>query len=215
MAKETEKYTVEELKTIVAAGMSITEARTLLEDGYKPEDVLGIAELQAEQKQQASASALHDAARVAADHTEKIRNPSNKIHPAISNFSYPEGDVAKPRVTLPYEFLYNGYPCHKFPDTEHWRELELMAQLQPGEYRVICKDSSQMQVSVTGDRDANGKLTKIDVRFPVTRENKSLIPPKSVVLYQMVYAGQKTPKRLFVEASNEWLNITFDETVHA
>lgn len=150
-------------------------------------------------------------ARVAADHTEKVRNPSNKTHPGISAFSYPEGDEKHPKAAIPFAFLYNGYPCTKFLETEHWRECELMAQVKPGEYTVIRNDGTKMAVKVAGETDADGKLTKVDVQFAQSREEKNLTPPKAVVLYQIVHAGTKPPKRLFVEGLNEWLSITLGD----
>ena len=211
-----ERWTMDQLRGIVAAGMTISEAKMLLEDGYRPEEVLELAVLQAEQKRTDAARASADAAKVAADHTHKLANPSNKVHPGKSVFSYPEGDTARPRPVLPFEFLYNGYPFHKFPETQHWRELELAAQVAPGEYKVMRKDYTDMKVSVTGERDGNGALTKVDVRFTVSREDRDKVPAQAVVLYQIVHAGSgKSTKRLFLEAMQEWLTITLGDEQEA
>jgi len=135
---------------------------------------------------------------------QKALRPENESHPGISAMSYPEGDRAKPRDgILKYPFFYNNYPMHKFPETEHWRELELAAQVKPGEYTVIRKDASLMTVTVKGEKNANGDTTAIRVEFPISREEKWLIPPKSVVLYQLVYNDH--PKRRFLEAMQEYL----------
>jgi hypothetical protein len=136
---------------------------------------------------------------------QKAMKPENETHPGKSVFSYPEGDVARPRPELPHEFLYNNYPMHKFPETEHWRELELACQVVPGTYTVIRRDGSRMTVEVKGERNADGKLTKVSVEFPVSREDKGLIPPKSVVLYQLLH--NEHPKKAFVEAMTEHLNL--------
>lgn len=138
-----------------------------------------------------------------AKEAERIRKPENKEHPGKSALAYPEGDVARPRPVLPFEFFWNGYPVHQFPETEHWRELELMCQVQPGEYTILRKDGTPMQVTVRGERDANGKLFKVLVEFPVSREEKWLVPPKSVLLYQLVHEG--SPRQTFVAAMQEYL----------
>jgi hypothetical protein len=158
---------------------------------------------------------LAGAAIVAANHTEKVQNPSNKHHPEMSVFDYPEGGVARPKKVPPFQFFYNGYPCSKFPETEHWRECELMCDVRPGEYTVIRKDGTKMQVTVRGETDANNALTKIDVQFSVSREERVLVPPKSVVLYQIVHAGTKSPRQLFIEAMTEWMNLTLGDPVAA
>jgi hypothetical protein len=159
--------------------------------------------------------ALAGAAVAAATHTAHVANPSNTNHPGKSVFNYPEGEVARPKPVPPFAFLYNGYPCTKFMETEHWRECELMGAVTPGEYTVIRTDGSKMGVVVKGETDADGKLTKVDVQFPVSREERVLVPPKAVVLYQIVHAKERTPRQLFVEGMTEWLNITLGDPVSA
>lgn len=136
---------------------------------------------------------------------QKALKPENDTHPGISALSYPEGDVARPRPVLPCEFWWNGYPVHMFPETQHYRELELMCQVQPGEYTVLRKDGSKMAVTVKPERDADGKVTKLSVEFPVSREEKWLVPPMAVVLYQLVYPDN--PRKRFVEAMREHLTM--------
>lgn len=159
--------------------------------------------------------ALAGAAVAAASHTAHVANPSNKTHPGKSVFNYPEGEVLKPKPIPSFQFLYNGYPCTKFLETEHWRECELMCDVTPGEYTIIRTDGSKMGLKVIGETDADGKLTKVDVQFPVSREERVLVPPKAVVLYQIVHAGERSPRQLFVEGMTEWLGITLGDSVPA
>lgn len=153
---------------------------------------------------------LAETQKSAANAMHKTLYRSNSEHPHISAFSKPLGELADPSVTLPFEVFYNGYPCHMFPETEHWREKELMAQLKPGEYTVLRKDASKMAITVKGEKDADGKLTKVLVEFPVSREEKGLVPPKSVVLYQLVYTDRPL-KRAFMEAMQEHLTHTLGD----
>jgi hypothetical protein len=164
------------------------------------------------------------AAIVAANHTDKVQNPSNKAHPAISAFSYPEGDLARPKPLPPFQFIYAGYPCTKWPETEHWRELELMCEVvKPGVYPIIRKDGSKMNVTVIGEYDVDGSLSKVEVFFGekdhkgnfarIPRSENNLIPPKAVVLYQIVHAGTKPVRQLFVEGMTDWMNLTIGDAV--
>lgn len=148
---------------------------------------------------------LTETAQISASTMQKALKPENDQHPGISAFSYPEGDVAKPRPVLPYELYWNNYPVHKFPETQHWRELELACQLTPGEFTVLRRDGSKMIVTVAGEKNADGKLTKLTVTFPVSREDKALVPPMAVVLYQLVHPDN--PKQRFVEAMTEYLKV--------
>jgi hypothetical protein len=161
-------------------------------------------------KQQESAitpEALEKILANTAQATQKALRPENPDHPGISVFSYPEGDKARPKPALPFECFYNGYPVHKFPETEHWREWEMFAQVQPGEYTVIRKDASPMAVTVKGERDAVGKLTKVTIEFPVLRAESTLVPPKTVVLYQILH--NENPQKAFLEAMQEHLRLMF------
>lgn len=148
---------------------------------------------------------LTETAQISATSMQKALKPENEAHPGISSFSYPEGDVARPRPTLPYEFLWNNYPVHKFPETQHWRELELMCQVQPGEYTVLRRDGSKMAVTVKAERNADGAITRLSVEFPINRDEKALVPPMAVVLYQLVHPDN--PKQRFVEAMTEYLKV--------
>lgn len=152
---------------------------------------------------------LESTAAVSASTMKKALKPENEQHPGKSVFSRAQGDVADPRPTLPFEFFMNGYPCHKFPETEHWRELELMCQVVPGEYTVMRKDFTPMAVTVRGERDMTQTLTKVSIEFPVSREEKGLVPPKVVLLYQLVYPDH--PRRRFVEAMQEYMQIMLGE----
>lgn len=206
---EASAYTLAQLREIVAAGMGITEAKTLLDEGYAPADVLDLAQLQASQRADQAAAQQTATAKA----MQKAMRPENETHPGISAFSYPEGDVARPKPAPAYEFFYNGFPVHKSLETHHWRECELMKDVEPGEYTVIRKDTTRMTVTVRGERDADGKLTKIDLSFPVSREEKPLVPPMMSVLYQIVHAKDMTPKEAFLRATQEHLGLILGEAV--
>ena len=158
-------WTMEQLHEIVSAGMSVSDARSLLQEGFAPDAVLELAKAQAARTVQAAA----DTQTATAKAMQKAMKPENETHPGISPFSYPEGDKARPRVTVPYEVSYNGYPMTKFPEINHWRECELLALVQPGQFSVLRKDGTKMDVEVKAERDADGKITKMDIRFPVSR----------------------------------------------
>ena len=131
---------------------------------------------------------------------QKAMKPENETHPGKSAFSHPDGDVAHPKEALPFQCSVNGYPVYMFPETEHWKDWELYAQLKPGNFTVMRKDGTVMPVEVKGEYDANQKVTKLSVEFRITREEKWLVPSNFVLLYQLVHAGEKSPRQLFLEA---------------
>lgn len=146
-----------------------------------------------------------DLAEILAGNAQQFRKamrPENDISPNVSVF-HPDGG---PFRTLPFECLYNGFPVHKFPETHHDRELELLAQVQPGEYTVFCKDLSLMKVTVRAkEYDAHGKVTKMEITYPVTRDTKSQIPSMFMLLYQVVHGGNL--QESFQAASAEYLQM--------
>jgi hypothetical protein len=146
---------------------------------------------------------------------QKALKPENAQAPLISSLSYPEGDTARPRdQILKHEFYWNHFPVHKFPEAHHYRELELAALVKEGEFRTVRRDGSDMAVKVTADKNAKGETTAIRVEFPVTRDDKSLVPPMLVVLRQLAYPGE--PRKQFVEGMAEYFNFVMgDEAVPA
>lgn len=156
---------------------------------------------------------LKETSEVSAQTMQKAIRPENTDHPGISAFSHPDGDLAHPKATLPFEFFYNGFPDHMFPESSTWMEWELIRQVKPGEYTVVCKDGSTMQVTVKAEVDANLNPTKLTVSFTVSRETKWIVPPKSVVLYQLVHPDN--PRQRFMEAMQLHFADAFREPVQA
>lgn len=146
---------------------------------------------------------------------QKALKPENTDHPGISTMSYPEGDKAKPREgILKVPFFWNNFPVHKAIETHHYRELELAAQVEPGVYTALRKDGSLMTVTVDASKDAAGNISEIRVTYPVSREEKWLIPPMMVLLYQIVY-NDGNPQQRFVEAMTEFFKMSMPGAVAA
>lgn len=197
---------MDDLRTIVSAGMSVSEARLLLDEGYDPADVLELAQMQAQKTKDAATDAQTATARA----MQKAMRPENERHPGLSVFSHPDGDLKKPKDgLLKYEVWYLNYPMHMFPETETWRELELVAQVEPGEYTIVRKDRSTMRMEVTCERDGFGKISRLFIGLPkdgrIDRQDKWLLPAKTVVLYQMIHHAAGTPQQVYLRAMQEYL----------
>ena len=168
----------------------------------------------AQNKQTLDADALATILRETAEGTAKAMQramkPENQTHPGKSVFSHPDGDQVMPKPPLPYELYWNGYPVHKFPETETWREWLLQSNMPPaGEYTVVRNDASRMKVTIASERDVNGKPTKVMVTFPVPRADKDKIPPKTVLIAQML--DPTHAKTAFIKAMTEQLTEMFGE----
>ena len=149
---------------------------------------------------------LTEAQKNSAGAMQKALHPENDAHPGKSAFAYPEGDIAHPRPVLPYEIWWNGFPIHRAYETHHWSELELLVELKPGVYSVIRKDGALASVTVKATKDPAGKITRMDVEFPVTREERHYIAPMFVWLWQMTHP-EMAPRLSFMKAMQRYLEI--------
>lgn len=168
----------------------------------------------ASQKQTLDADALQQilasTAEISAERARKLSNPSNPQHPGKSVFSHPDGDLAMPKPPLPYQLFWNGYPVHKFPETETWSEWMALSNIPPvGSYTVLRNDASKMVVEVKAETDVDGKPTKVMVTHQSLRADKDKIPPKTVILQQM--HGKDNPKAAFLAAMQAHLAEMFGE----
>lgn len=126
--------------------------------------------------------------------------PENADPPLISDFN-PAGDRDHPRPELPYPVTMNGAELPKELLTVE--ELTLLAQLEPGHFRVTKTDDTQVIVSVVPEHDsATGTVTKMNLvskfgnkRNPADKDNW---PPMRVWLAEMfgVPAPQRTASKL-------------------
>jgi hypothetical protein len=131
-------------------------------------------------------------AEVSAQTMKRALKPENETHPGISVFSYPEGDVSKPRPALPFQLFWNNFPIHKFVEQHHWYELQLFSQLTPGEYHVsLANDEGAQPITVKADYDANRQITKLDViAAGMDRNTARSAPPIAVWAYQMIHSDR-------------------------
>lgn len=162
MAKEM-KTSLEQLRAIVQAGMSVTEARALLDDGYAPDEVLSLAHLQAETRTQQAASTQAAQATAQAQAFEKAQNPSLKVTTQVSHFN-PRGEKDFPMPALKCEFHapWKIHPAYHGLDRE---EVELFNLLEPGEYTVQGNDEAPLKLRIIArTNDATGAVERMDFK---------------------------------------------------
>jgi hypothetical protein len=133
-------------------------------------------------------------AKISAEAQERAANPSNKQHPHISVFSYPEGDIANPRPALKCPMFWVGYPIDH--DTNTAEEIELFNLAEPGEYSFTRLDGSKEKLTVEGQTDASGKLVRLLFTF-LTSERRDSLPSMSAILRDAFKV--KTPEQLELE----------------
>lgn len=130
-------------------------------------------------------------AQMSADAHERAANPSNKTHPAISVYSYPEGDRAKPRPEPKCEMFWVGYPIDM--DTTTATELELLNLSEPGVFTFRRTDKSEDTLTITGDKTPDGRVAKLMFSFQVS-ERRDTLPSMEAMLRAAF--GVKTPEQI-------------------
>lgn len=199
----------DELRDVVAAGLPLAQAKELAEAGFSAEQLLELAEANA----QKSGGLTKEDFRAVMEDQRRAINPHNPNFPNKSVFHPGGGTIPD----LPYAVFYNGFPVHKALETHTDRERELFALVQPGEYpSVIRNDRTPMTVSVKAERDGSGAITRLDIVFSVSREDKPKIPGVQIVLYQLVYANtHPNPLMVYAAAMQDQLTAMMHEAVSA
>jgi hypothetical protein len=121
-------------------------------------------------------------AQISAEAQERAANPSNKTHPAISVFSFPEGDRARPRwEIMPFKCKMTWVGADLDYDNTRADELELLNLAEPGEYRFRRINGVLDTLTITADRAPSGAVDKLHFTFP-TRENRDTLPSMADML---------------------------------
>jgi len=123
---------------------------------------------------------LAKVSQVSADAAERAANPSNKFHPEISAYSYPEGDRARPRA-FKCPMFWVGYDLGL--DTTSAEEIELLNQAQPGIFDFTRTDGRRDQLTVTGEMKPDGSYERLLFTFQV-KEGRETLPPMASMLRQ-------------------------------
>lgn len=134
-------------------------------------------------------------AEVSAQAQERANNPSNKTHPGISVFSYPEGDRARPRaMKCPMSWIGTRMDV----DTTTAEEIELLNLAEPGEYTFVATDGKRERLAVEGDRDAAGQITRMLFKFDASKERRPFLP--GIVPMLRTALQVKTPEQVQLDA---------------
>lgn len=132
-------------------------------------------------------------AQMSAEAAERAANPSNKTHPAISVYSYPEGDRARARA-MKCAMFWAGYDLQI--DTTTAEEIELLNLAEPGVYPFKRTDGSRDDLTVTGEKGPDGKYARLLFTFMAKERRESL--PSMVSMLQQAF-GVKTQEQLEIE----------------
>lgn len=158
--------------------MAIDDLRTRQQPKPEPEpvsqaDVLqGMLALIAEMRS-AQTDGQKEAALKQAEVMERLlikTRPENAEHPGISVYSYPEGELKRPKPVLRAPTIWAGRQLTG--DVETPEEIDLLNRLQPGDHRVMKADGKKIKFTVKLTHDDNGKLENVNCWFPTKGDDR-------------------------------------------
>lgn len=131
-------------------------------------------------------------AQFEAEAHERINKRENEVHPHISVYSYPEGDIAAAAAgkikKLECETLWVGYPLEVEQLTP--QEVDLLNELQPGDYMFERADGTRTAMAVEGRLDNAGRLSRKSVTFACRGDESKNLP--SMVAHLRSALGKKS-----------------------
>ncbi len=133
-------------------------------------------------------------AKVSADAQAHAINPSNPDHLHISAYSYPEGDLVRPRA-LKCKMFWVGYEIDLDITAAH--EIELLNLATPGTYTFTRTDGLRREtLTITGEYAPDGvTLTKLYFDFPA-REDRDSLPTLANMLRQAFKVPTEEQRRI-------------------
>lgn len=123
-------------------------------------------------------------AQFEAEARERLEEKENAKHPHISAFSYPEGDIARPKARFVCETLWVGVPLMEENETPE--EIDLLNELPLGDFMFTRADGSKTEMSVVGDRDNAGRLSRKSITFACRGDMAKNLPPKTQQLREVL-----------------------------
>lgn len=99
--------TAEQLEECFALGATLEQIKDLADAGFQYAQIKHLAGTLGQAKTQGSGLSANDLRQVLVDQRKAMR-PENERHPGISAFSYPEGDVKRPKPLLRRKTYFNG-----------------------------------------------------------------------------------------------------------
>lgn len=134
--------------------------------------------------------AIIEAERLALEQERLKREmPENKQSPGISVYSYPEGDLKRPKPDLKCRMFWVGYPLTT--ETLTPREVELLNRLEAGEFRVTKTDGTPIPFRVAAKHNDRMQLEELAISFPCKGEHRH--NHGSMVSYMQQALGDRIP----------------------
>lgn len=115
------------------------------------------------------------------DEVRRTVRRSNASHPGISDFSYPEGEEARPKARLTHETFFCGAPQREDQLTP--TEIDL--------YNKFDRDMEARDGRWTAAFERNGSRRRLSIMVPAkTNDDLTNLPPLTQILSELLYGSE-------------------------
>lgn len=166
----------EELQECLSLGASLEQVRELAEGGFGYSQIRQLSSTLGQAKAQGAGLSAGDLKQILVDQRKALK-PENAMHPGISAFSYPEGDVARPKPQLRRETFFNG--IREDEDSLTPTEIELYNRFEGT--RTARNGMWQAEVR----RNGSSEQLHI-VNEPRTLDGRQALPAISLILRELL-----------------------------
>lgn len=123
-------------------------------------------------------------AEIEAEAIARLQRRENPDPPDRSDFN-PEGERDSPRPELKCKMFWLGFPLDLKSLTK--REISLLNRVeQTGEFIFKRTDMSPEKMTISGEKDPNGRWEKIEFQFKARGEARNNLPPMAAILSQVL-----------------------------
>lgn len=126
------------------------------------------------------------------DREMKWRPHELKRSPQVSVYSYPEGELARPKPKLKFHVYLGSYPLGDPGDNRTLTpaEVEALNTLTPGFYRIRKMDRSEHVIEIRGQVNAKQELERVWILLPDGDAQKNTYPPLDELPKQCIEANR-------------------------
>lgn len=183
-ARNTE-WSKDDINLCLRTGASMGDVWEMQDRGFSVRDALEMFTAAAAARSELDGQARAVTAEENAKALKRALIPENVRHPGRSVYSYPEGDLARPRPELACPTFWVGQPMEN--DVDLVEEILLINQLQPGQFRCSKSDGSKVTVDVNARRNPDTMaIEQKEVWFPTRGQHRFNLLSKVAMLKEMI-----------------------------
>lgn len=166
----------DELQECLLLGATLEQVRELAEGGFGYSQIRQLSNTLGQAKSQGARLSAADLKGILQEQRKALK-PENATHPGISAFSYPEGDVARPKPALRRETFFNGIR----------EDVEALTPAEVEMYNRFEGTRTARNGMWTAEVRRNGSSEQLFItNEPKTLDGRQALPAISLILRELL-----------------------------